>query len=65
MLAPKKTIALQARRPPPPVIALILGESRVGVIASSTGLAPPVVVPMPSVGQAIGEAKEAPTEVAT
>ena len=34
------------------------------MIRSSAGQAPPVVVPMPLVGQAIIEAKEAPLEVA-
>ena len=60
---PKKTVALQARRGPPPDVALILGESGVGITASLAGLAPPAVVPMSSMGQAIGEAEEAPSEV--
>ena len=63
-LVPKKTVALQARRGPPPDVAPILGESGAGVTASLAGLAPPVVVFMPSVGQAIGKAEEVPLEVA-
>ena len=64
MLAPNKTVALPARQGPPPDIAPIFDESGAGVIASSAGLAPPAVVPVPSVGQAVGEAKGASSEVA-
>ena len=64
-LAPKKTIALQARWGPPPNITPVLGESGADVIASSASLAPPTVVPVPSMGQAVGEAEGAPSEVAT
>ena len=63
-LVPKKTLALQARRGPPSDVAPISGESEAGAAASSTGLAPQAMVPMPLVGQAIGEAEEAPLEVA-
>ena len=63
-LAAKKTIALQARRGPPPDVAPILGESGASVIASLTSLAPPTVVLVPSVGQAVGKAEAAPSEVA-
>ena len=63
-LAPKKTVALQARRGPPPDVAPISGESGASVIASLASLAPPAVVPVPSVGQAINETKEVPIEVA-
>ena len=63
-LAPKKTVAHQARWGPPPDVAPILGKSGASIIASSAGLAPTMVVPMPSVGQAIGEAEEEPLEVA-
>ena len=65
MLAPKKTVALQARRGSPPNIAPVSGESGAGVTASSAGLAPFVVVPVPSVGQAVDEAKGEPSKVAT
>ena len=59
-LAPKKTLALQARRGPLPDVAPVLGERGARVIASSADLSLPMVVPVPSVGQAIGEATEAP-----
>ena len=57
-------VALQARWGPPPDVAPISGESEADVIASSTGLAPPVVVPVPLEGQAVSEAEGAPSEVA-
>ena len=63
-LAPKKNFTLQARLGPPPDVAPILGESRASVIALSAGLASPAVVPMPSVGRVVDEAKGAPSEVA-
>ena len=63
MLVPKKSVALQARRGLPPDVAPILGEIGAGVTASSAGLAPLAVAPMPSVGQAVGEAEGAPLEV--
>ena len=63
-LAHKKTIALRARRGPPPDVAPVLGESGAGVTASSAGLAPFTVVPMPSVSQVVDEAEGAPLEAA-
>ena len=63
-LAPKKTLALQARRGPPSNIALVPGESGASATASSIGLAPPVMVPTPFVGQAIGVVEGSPSGVA-
>ena len=63
-LAPKKTIALQARWGPPQDVTPTLSKSRAGVIASLAILVLPVVVLVPSAGQAIGKAKEVPSEVA-
>ena len=62
-LAPKKTIALQARRGSPPDVAPISGKSGAGVTASSAGLVPPTVVPVPSVGQTVIGAEGTPSEV--
>ena len=44
MLAPKKTIALQARWGPPNDVAPVLGESEADTTALSAGLALPAVV---------------------
>ena len=63
-LAPKITIALLARRGPPPNITPVSGESGADVTASLAGLALPAVVLVPSAGQAVGEAEGAPSEVA-
>ena len=63
-LAPKKTLALQVRRGPPFDVAPVLGESEAGATASLVGLAPPVMVTAPSVGQAINAAEGLPSEVA-
>ena len=64
MPAPKKTLALQARRGPPSDVAPVLGESEAGATASPMGLALPVMVPAPSVGRAIGAADGSPSKVA-
>ena len=63
-LAPKKRVALQAERVSSPDVALTLGRSGADVVASSAGQAPPVVVPVPSAGQAGARAEEAPSGVA-
>ena len=63
-LAPKKSVALQARLESSPDIAPVSSESGASVTASSTGQASPVVVPMPSAGQAVGEAEGEPSEIA-
>ena len=62
-LAPKKSVAIQARRGPSPDVAPVSGESGAGVVASSTGQASPAVVPVPSVGQVVGKAEGVPSEV--
>ena len=63
-LAPKKSVALQARRWLSPDVAPILGESGAGVTALLAGLVPPTVVPMPLVSQVVGKAEGAPSKVA-
>ena len=50
VLAPKKSVALQAERVSSPDVASVLGRSGADVAASSAGQAPPAVVPMPLVG---------------
>ena len=59
-VAPKKSVAIQARRGPSPDVVPISGRSGADVAASSVGQAPPV----PSAGQADAGAKGAPSEVA-
>ena len=49
-LAPKKSVALQARRGPSPDVAPISDKRGAGVTALLADQAPPIVVPMPSVG---------------
>ena len=62
-LAPKKSVALQAKWVPSLDVAPILGRSGADVAASLAGQAPPAVASVPSVGQAGTEAKEAPSGV--
>ena len=64
MLAPKKSVALQAGGISSLDITPILGRSGTDVAASLAGQVPPAVVPAPSVGQAGAGAKEAPSGVA-
>ena len=61
-VAPKKSVAIQARRGPSPNVAPVLGRSGADVAASSASQAPPAVAPMPSEDQADAGAKGAPVE---
>ena len=63
-LAPKKSVAIQARHRPSPDIALSSGRSGAGITASSAGQVPPAVVPVPSAGQTVARAEGTPSEVA-
>ena len=63
-VAPKNSIAIQARWGPLPDVAPISSRSGADVVASSAGQATPMVAPVPSVGQADAGAEGAPSEVA-
>jgi len=62
-LAPKKSVALQARRRPSPDVALVLSGSGAKVTTSLAGEALLMVAPVPSVEQAGARAKGTPLEV--
>ena len=63
-LAPKKSVAIQARRRPLANITPISGRSGASVTASLAGQASSMVAPMPSMGQADVGAQRTPSEVA-
>ena len=63
VLAPKKSVALQAGHAPSPNVAPVSGRSGADVAASLVGQVPPAVAPMPSAGQADARAEEAPSGV--
>ena len=63
-LAPKKSVALQARRQLLASAMPILGGSGTSATASSAGQTLPVVMPVPSVGWVDAEAQRAPSGVA-
>ena len=62
-LAPKKSVALQARRASSLDIAPVSGKSGANVAASLAGQASPAVAPVPLAGQADTEADGAPSGV--
>ena len=62
-LAPKKTVALQAKWGLFPDVVPVLSESGAGVTASLANQASPAVVLVPSVGQTDTGAEGAPSEV--
>ena len=64
VLAPKKSVALQAGRAPSPDVAPVSSRSDTDVAVLLAGQALPAVAPMPSAGQAGTKAEEAPSEVA-
>ena len=63
-LGPKKSVIIQARRRPSVDITPVLGKSGANVTASLVDQAPPMVAPVPSVGQAGMGARRMPSEVA-
>jgi len=62
-LAPKKSVALQARQQPLAGAVPVLGESGASATASSAGQALPMVAPVPSAGRADAAAQGASSEV--
>ena len=62
-LAPKKSVALQARQQPLAGAVPVLGESGASATASSAGQALPTVAPVPSAGRADAAAQGASSEV--
>ena len=62
-LAPKKSVALQARQQPLAGAVPVLGESGASATASSAGQALPTVAPVPSAGRADAAAQGASLEV--
>ena len=62
-LAPKKSVALQARQQPLAGAVPVLGESGASATASSAGQALPTVAPVPSEGRADAAAQGASSEV--
>ena len=63
-LAPKKSIALQAGRQPSVGVAPVSSGSGVSVTTSPTGQVSPMVMPVPSAGQAGVGAQGTPSKVA-
>ncbi|XP_066347672.1 uncharacterized protein [Miscanthus floridulus] len=63
-LAPKKSVALQARRQPSAGVAPVSGGSGDSVTVSPVGQALPTVVPVPSAGRADAGAQGTPSGVA-
>ena len=61
-LAPKKSVALQARRQPLAGAMPVSGGSGASAIASSAGQALPTVAPVPSAGWAYAGVQGAPSE---
>lgn len=64
VLAPKKSVTIQAGWRLLPGVTPVSRESGAGVTSSSAGQAPPVVVPVPSSGHVDAEAEGAPSKVA-
>jgi len=62
-LAPKKSVALQARQQPLAGAVPVSGESGASATASSAGQALPTVAPVPSAGRADAAAQGASSEV--
>ena len=62
-LAPKKSVALQARQQPLAGAVPVSGESGASATASSAGQALPMVAPVPSAGRADATAQGASSEV--
>ena len=62
-LAPKKSVALQARQQPLAGAVPVLGESGASATASSAGQALPTVAPVPSAGRADAAAQGVSSEV--
>jgi len=62
-LAPKKSVALQARQQPLAGAVPVLGESGASATASSARQALPTVAPVPSAGRADAAAQGVSSEV--